>query len=150
MPSRPQAQDLYVSALFRKARAHVEAMDRPWYILSAEHGLLKPSDWVAPYDRRLSACPPEYRAAWAGWVVAKLTDAVGRLDGKVVEIHAGVSYVEPLLPLLQAPRGAGRGCRWPDCRSVLAWLGTTPIVPPAPRSRSPAMSCRSCATTPGR
>src|SRR6266508_6085183 len=45
------ARDLYVSSLFRKARAFVEAQHAPWFILSAEHGLVHPDTVIAPYDR---------------------------------------------------------------------------------------------------
>ena len=37
------ASDLYTSALFRKARAYAESTGGPWYVLSAEHGLVEPT-----------------------------------------------------------------------------------------------------------
>lgn len=49
------AEELYVSPLFRKRRAYAESAGTPWFVLSAEHGLLAPSDVVAPYDRALVA-----------------------------------------------------------------------------------------------
>ena len=43
-----QARDLYVSPWFLKARAYVEAGKSPWFILSAEYGLVRPDRVVAP------------------------------------------------------------------------------------------------------
>lgn len=59
------ARDLYVSAWFVKARNHVEQSGRPWFILSAEHGLLAPDRTVAPYERTLNAMTVAERRVWA-------------------------------------------------------------------------------------
>ena len=48
------AKDLYISALFRKERAYAECAGVPWFILSAEHGLVEPDEWLAPYERYLA------------------------------------------------------------------------------------------------
>jgi hypothetical protein len=42
------ARALYVSDWFIKARTYVEATCSPWFILSAEYGLLHPDAVVAP------------------------------------------------------------------------------------------------------
>ncbi len=47
------AKDLYVSDYFAKMRAYAEASGRPWFILSAEHGLVSPEEWLEPYERYL-------------------------------------------------------------------------------------------------
>jgi hypothetical protein len=47
------ARDLYISALFIKARAYVESLRCPWFILSAEHGLVHPDAVIAPTRRPL-------------------------------------------------------------------------------------------------
>ena len=57
------AKDLYTSALFKKARAHAEATGREWFILSAEHGLVAPHEWLAPYERYLPDTSRGFRAA---------------------------------------------------------------------------------------
>src|SRR2546429_585452 len=49
-----EAQDLYVSSLFRKARQFAEASGSAWFILSAEHGLVAPGQVIAPYERTLT------------------------------------------------------------------------------------------------
>lgn len=66
------AKDLYVSTLFERQRAYAEAKRVPWYILSAEYGLLRPDDWVAPYERYLPDTSRSYRDAWGAWVVERL------------------------------------------------------------------------------
>ena len=62
------ARDLYVSPLFRKERAYAERSGLPWFILSAEHGLLGPDEWIAPYERYLPDTPSAFRQAWGMWV----------------------------------------------------------------------------------
>ena len=60
------AKDLYVSPLFTRQRAYAENRGLPWFILSAEHGLVAPEEWLAPYERYLPDTPAAYRAAWGG------------------------------------------------------------------------------------
>ena len=43
-----KAKDLYTSDWFRKARAYVEHRGGPWFILSAEHGLVDPETVIGP------------------------------------------------------------------------------------------------------
>lgn len=90
------ARDLYTSALFRKQRAYAEASRLPWFVLSAEHGLVDPSRVIEPYELHLAATPRAYRAAWGRQVVADLSSALGGLDRRVVEIHAGAAYVDAI------------------------------------------------------
>lgn len=90
-----EARDLYISERFRLARRYAERRSSPWFILSGEHALVRPADWLAPYDTDLAAMPPQYQSAWGQWVVAKLARFCGRLDGLVVEIHAPEAYVSP-------------------------------------------------------
>ena len=88
------AKDLYTSALFRKERAYAERAGVPWFILSAEHGLVAPDEWLAPYERYLPDTTPAYRSAWGAWVAARLELAAGPLEGKVIEVHAGATYLD--------------------------------------------------------
>lgn len=90
------AKDLYMSDYFFKMRAYAEATGRPWFILSAEHGLARPDDWLEPYERYLPDTPRDYRRAWAQKVTAQLARTVGPLGGLAIEIHAGAAYVEAL------------------------------------------------------
>ena len=96
------AKDLYVSPLFTRQRAYAEHTGLPWFILSAEHGLVAPDDWLAPYERYLPDTPPAYRAAWGRWVAERLELLTGALQDRVIEIHAGSVYIEALSPHLIA------------------------------------------------
>lgn len=100
--TRPAAaKDLYNSALFRKERAYAERAGVPWFILSAEHGLVAPDEWLAPYERYLADTTAYYRSAWGGWVAARLDLLAGPLSDKVVEIHAGSTYLDAIRPHLE-------------------------------------------------
>lgn len=94
--SSAPAKDLYVSPLFRKARAYAEAAAPRWFILSAEHGLLEPETVIEPYDRRLSDTSADYRRTWGRQVLQSLRETLGSLDGLAIEVHAGSSYVDAI------------------------------------------------------
>lgn len=97
------ARTLYTSPWFLKARRHVEAAARPWFVLSAAHGLLHPDRVVAPYDLTLRAMPPAARRAWAARVLDDLEVHLGGISRLV--LFAGKLYREHLVPALEA-----RGC----------------------------------------
>lgn len=90
------AKNLFISALFRKERAYAESTGVPWYILSAENGLVTPDQWLDPYERYLPKQSPKYREAWGDKVLAVLDQLEGSIEGKVVEIHAGAAYIDPI------------------------------------------------------
>ena len=90
------ARDLYVSPLFERRRRYAESSGQPWYILSAEHGLLDPGSIIEPYDVYLADQTADYRQAWGEWVAAKLTRVRGSIDGLVIEVHAGMAYVDAI------------------------------------------------------
>ncbi len=113
------ARDLYVSPLFVKARAFVEARNAPWFILSAEYGLLDPNTVVAPYERTLNRMRLAERRAWADGVLAALGPRL-RAVGTVVFL-AGKRYREFLEPALSgrvrvevpmADLGIGKQLQW--------------------------------------
>jgi len=95
-PEASPARDLYRSPLFQRRRRYAESTGRPWYILSAEHGLLDPDSLIEPYDVYLADQSADYRQAWGGWVVAKLTQVRESIDGLVIEVHAGAAYVDAI------------------------------------------------------
>ncbi|WP_422656613.1 DUF6884 domain-containing protein [Nocardioides sp.] len=138
LPHPAPAKDLYDSPLFAKERTYAEATDAPWFILSAEHGLVDPSSVIEPYDLRLSKTPRAYRRAWGNRVVELLVQAFGPLAGRVIEVHAGSAYVDAIRDLLAAQgaevreplQGLSMGRR-------LAWYGkdeadSDPPTPPPP------------------
>lgn len=96
------AKDLYTSALFLRERAYAERYGVPWFILSAEHGLVAPDEWLAPYERYLPDMSRKFRSAWSAWVAARLELLAGPLAGKTVEIHAGSVYLDAVRPELEA------------------------------------------------
>jgi len=93
------ARDLYVSALFAKARRYAERTGDSWYILSALHGLLDPSAVIEPYNCCLNDFRISQRREWAARVNQRL---LGLLDpGQEVIILAGKPYREFLVPFLE-------------------------------------------------
>jgi hypothetical protein len=94
------ARELYTSPLFRKERVYAEQKGVPWFVLSAEHGLVAPDEVLAPYDLRLSKTSRDYRRAWGARVVERLGEVVGPVRGKTVEVHAGSAYTESIRDLL--------------------------------------------------
>lgn len=88
------AKDLYDSDLFTAQQRYAEAVGDKWYILSAKHGLLSPTDTIPPYDTELSDVDTE---PWAKDVV----DSLGEID-ETVKFAAGSDYADPLVPLLEA------------------------------------------------
>lgn len=136
LPTLAPAKDLYVSPLFRRGRAYAEHAGVPWFILSAQHGLVAPDDELEPYDLQLSATSRLYRREWAGRVVSALREALGSIEGLNVEVHAGSAYVDAIREGLKSGgatvseplAGMALGPR-------LAWYGAGAITqaPPAPR-----------------
>lgn len=93
------ARNLYVSTWFQKARACVEALGCPWYILSAKHGLLDPGSTIDPYDETLKAMPVYRRRTWARGVIEDLAPRLAGAD--TVTLFAGMAYREFLEPELR-------------------------------------------------
>jgi len=99
-PSATAARDLYTSPLFLALRAYAITHADAWYVLSAEHGLLRPDQVVAPYERTLNGMPKCDRLAWAGRVKSQLVQVLP--TGAEVVLLAGARYREGLEPLLRA------------------------------------------------
>jgi hypothetical protein len=94
------AGELYVSAWFKKARAFVLAKNAPWFILSAEHGLVRPEVVIAPYEKTLNTMSVGERRAWAKRVMQQMDTSLPAADGVV--LLAGARYREFLLDYLKA------------------------------------------------
>ena len=95
-----EAKDLYLSDWFLKARRFAEGVGVPWLILSAEHGLVRPDDMIAPYEKTLNTMPVQERREWADKVFTQLTSAVP--DLRHVIVLAGSRYREILVDRLRA------------------------------------------------
>lgn len=92
------ARELYTSRLFTGLRAIAESTADEWFILSAEHGLVEPSQILEPYERTLNTVTRRWRKAWAASVYAQLN---GRLAvDTIVDVYAGERYREFLVPWL--------------------------------------------------
>jgi hypothetical protein len=100
------ARELYTSPLFRGRRAWVERSCDRWFILSAKHGLVGPGRLLAPYDETLTALPRAARRRWSAMVVQALDQALGGLSGVVIELHAGLPYLDHGLAAGLRERGA--------------------------------------------
>ena len=92
-PSR--AEDLYTSALFKKASTYAKRVGDAWYILSAKYGLVTPEQVIAPYELTLNKMSVYDRQYWAKRVVAELKLVLE--PGDRVVFLAGVRYRENLL-----------------------------------------------------
>lgn len=105
LPVGAQAKDLYTSDYFAKMRAYAEGSRRPWFILSAEHGMVSPDDWLEPYDCYLPEMGRDYRRTWGQKVASQLAALLGSLDGLTLDVHAGSAYVRSVREAVE-PLGA--------------------------------------------
>jgi hypothetical protein len=117
-----EARELYISDLFCKARRHAEASGYPWFILSAEHGLVAPGQVIAPYKRTLNKMGVADRRAWAERVAAQLAEAAPELTQVV--FLAGKRYREFVARHLTG-RGVAVSVPMDGLRigEQLSWLG---------------------------
>lgn len=95
------AKDLYRSELFRRRRLWAEASGKPWWIVSAEYGLVDPDEVIAPYDTRIARRPLEDRRRLAEHVASHLEARLGALAGRTLELHAGDEYFQVIAPALR-------------------------------------------------
>jgi len=86
------ASDLYISPLFKSSKDYALARLDKFYILSAKHGLLKPTDKIGPYDMTLNNMTKSDRKDWADKVFMSLTKVVSK-DDEIVFL-AGENYRE--------------------------------------------------------
>lgn len=154
--SPAKAKDLYVSPMFAKRRRYAESTGRPWFIFSAEHGIIDPEVVIAPYDVAMAKLPVEQVRAKGLQAVDQLEALVGPLRGKTFELHAGAAYVRSIEgPLAQ--RGAtllnplerlkfGYQLQWYDQQAGFAKPLTKAARPSAPslspRAAPPSSSAR--------
>lgn len=116
------AKDLYLSDWFLKARRFAEGTGAPWFILSAEHGLVDPDEPIGPYEKTLNTMPVRERRGWADAVFEQLTTAAPDLER--VMVLAGTRYREFLADRLVA-RGVAVEVPMKGLRigEQLSWLG---------------------------
>lgn len=87
-----EARDLYdKSRYFRKMRDWAESRGDPWYILSAKHGLVHPSDQIEDYNE----------LGISDDLAEQIAIDLHSMGVNVVHITAGRSYTDPLIPELE-------------------------------------------------
>ena len=84
--------------MFTKARKFIEAQNLPWYILSAEYGLVSPTAEIEPYERTLNKMGLAERRRWASTTLEQLRPHLDAVD-RVIML-AGMRYREFLAPAL--------------------------------------------------
>jgi uncharacterized HhH-GPD family protein len=95
------ASDLYTSRGFRLRAAYAEQESDQWFVLSAEYGLVRPDEWISPYDLNLADTSREYRGAWGQWVAARLVRLLGPLRGIRIQVVAPADYAAPIRSQLE-------------------------------------------------
>lgn len=96
------AKEIFREFEFQLSRTDAEKSSSQWFVLSAEHGLVTPHEWITPDPRTLADMEPEYRVDWATWVVARLVSFVGPLEGLSIRVDAPDAFIGPLFADLQA------------------------------------------------
>jgi hypothetical protein len=74
-------------------------MGCPWFILSAEYGLVNPATEIDPYDRTLNTMSKAARIAWSNRVLDQF-EKLGLKPAKVT-VLAGNRYREFIIPRLR-------------------------------------------------
>lgn len=94
-----RASDLYTSQLFRGLRRYAETHADVWYILSAEHGVLRPEQVIEPYERTLNRMLKRERVDWSKRVQQQLIEILPA--GADIILLAGMRYREEIEPFLR-------------------------------------------------
>jgi len=94
-----EAQDLYTSAWFSKAKRYARTFTDTWFILSAKYGLVDPKAQLEPYELTLNDMGVHDRRIWADRVMRQLQPHLQ--FGQRVILLAGGRYREFLVPGLQ-------------------------------------------------
>ncbi|AXV82269.1 DUF6884 domain-containing protein [Ralstonia solanacearum] len=93
-----QANDLYISEWFVRARAYVERSGCPWFILSAKFGLITPEQVIELYELTLNNMAIAERRAWATRVQLQMARSFPA--GCRCVVLAGHRYREVLMDFL--------------------------------------------------
>lgn len=100
---RALAELLFTSNLFKHSRAYAERHSDRWYILSAKHGLLKPTDLIDPYSLSIRDHRPDDRFLLAQRILQTfLRERITTND--TITMLANTHYCEVLVPVFE-----GRG-----------------------------------------
>jgi hypothetical protein len=94
-----RAEFLYVPDLFFKASAWARKNSDTWRILSAQHSVVEPWQWLAAYDTTISDLTKSQRDRWLAHACERLGGVVR--NGDTVYVLAGDAYCKLIVPLLK-------------------------------------------------
>ena len=99
--SATEAQDLYISTLFKLNLKYAKQLDPDLiYILSAKYGVLSLEETIAPYDQTLNRMRVKERREWSKRVLSQLDQVTSLHDDEFIFL-AGHQYRQFLVPHLQ-------------------------------------------------
>lgn len=98
-PRAAPARDLYVSNWFQGVRELVETSGASWFILSSLYGLIRPEQFIQPYEYTLNSLGRSARRKWAKGVLDRLAPELA--GHRRVVMFAGERYREFLIEPLQ-------------------------------------------------
>ncbi|NQZ24523.1 MAG: hypothetical protein HRT53_21060 [Colwellia sp.] len=95
---KSSAMSMYTSSLFKYNLSYAQQL-APYeiYILSAQHGLLKLDDQIAPYEKTLNKMLKDERVSWSEDVISQLKETCELHNTNFIFL-AGVKYREHLIP----------------------------------------------------
>ncbi|CAG2534820.1 hypothetical protein MAR621_04122 [Maribacter dokdonensis] len=100
LDKKSTAENIYVSPLFKKNLTYAKSLNpNEIYILSAEHGLLKLTDKIEPYDKTLNNMRSNEIKEWSKKVVNQL-NSLTDLKNDEFTFLAGEKYRKYLIPEL--------------------------------------------------
>jgi hypothetical protein len=92
--TKDAASDLYTSPRFRLSRNLADHLKLQYFVVSAKHGLLAPTEMIEPYDSSLELFNDEQRISWAKDIRDRLLSVSTEMT-HVVLLTAD-KYAEPL------------------------------------------------------
>ena len=100
LDKKSTAENLYISSLFKKNLIYAKSLKpSEIFILSAEHGLLKLTDEIEPYDKTLNNMRSKEIKEWSKKVVNQLKTLTD-LNNDEFTFLAGEKYRKLLIPEL--------------------------------------------------
>ncbi|NLP59271.1 MULTISPECIES: DUF6884 domain-containing protein [Flavobacteriaceae] len=100
LDKKSTAENLYISSLFKKNLTYAKSLNpSEIYILSAEHGLLKLTDEIEPYDKTLNNMRSNEIKEWSKKVIYELKSLTD-LEKDEFTFLAGEKYRKFLIPEL--------------------------------------------------
>lgn len=116
------AKDLYRGHMFLMAKKIIEHKKYPWFILSAKHGLLKPDDFIEPYNLSLKSMTKNQREKWAYCVNQKLK-IINNKNEKIL-VFAGELYLNAVqgFEVINPIKGLSLGYKMQRLKKILEEL----------------------------